>query len=123
MSETDVKVIMSICPECGNALRIAIEHEMDKSSKREFAKEVRENDLQVQTISLEEYRNSDISLYCKGECPRKNKTIEIKEKSKRGRKQIYGEPTETLTIAVPKSKKYEIKQFVEGMLLRYLAKK
>jgi len=72
MNEDDVKVKMSICPDCGNAIRIAIEHEMDTKSKNEFAKEVMKLDLQVKTISLKEYRESDIKLYCKDNCKRKN---------------------------------------------------
>ena len=71
IEEKDVKVKMSICPDCGNAIRVAVEHTMDTKSKNEFAKEVMKNDLQVKTISLEEYRNSDIQLYCKDDCSRK----------------------------------------------------
>lgn len=71
MDIKDVKVKMSICPECGNALRVAIEHEMGIKSRNEFMREVMKHDLQVKTISLEEYRNSNISLYCKETCSRK----------------------------------------------------
>ena len=41
------------------------------------------------------------------------------EKKKCGRKQLYGEPTITFTIAIPKSKKQEVKTFVEGLLKSY----
>ena len=71
MEDKDVKIKMSVCPECGNAIRIAVEHEMDTKSKNEFAKEVMKYDLQVKTISLEQYRSSNIQLYCKDDCPRK----------------------------------------------------
>jgi len=69
--ERDVKVKMSICPECGNAIRVAVEHTMDTKSKNEFAKEVMKHDLRVKTISLDEYRSSNIQMYCKGNCSRK----------------------------------------------------
>lgn len=73
MSEDkDVKIKMSVCPECGNAIRVAVEHTMDRKSKNEFAKEVMQYDLQVKTISLEEYRKSNVELYCKANCSRKN---------------------------------------------------
>lgn len=62
---------MSICPECGNAIRVAILHKMTTKSKNEFAKEVMKYDLQVKIISLEEYRSSDIQLYCKETCSKK----------------------------------------------------
>lgn len=65
------KVKMSICPECGNVIRVAIEHEMTTKSKNEFAKEVMKYDLQVKTITLTEYRASDIQFYCKDSCSRK----------------------------------------------------
>ena len=71
IEEKDVKVKMSVCPECGNAIRVAVEHTMTTQSKNEFAKEVMTHDLQVKTISLEEYRNSNIQLYCKESCSRK----------------------------------------------------
>lgn len=73
MEELDVKVKMSICPECGSAIRVAIEHEMTTKSKNEFAKEVMKYDLQVKTITLREYRTNDIQLYCKNSCTRKTK--------------------------------------------------
>ena len=72
IDDKDVKIKMSVCPECGNAIRVAVEHTMDNKSRNEFAKEVMEYDLQVKTISLEEYRASDIQLYCKDSCSRKN---------------------------------------------------
>lgn len=71
MEEKDVKIKMSICPECGNAIRVAVEHTMDDDSKIEFAMEVMEYDLQVKTMTLEEYRNTNIKMYCKDDCTRK----------------------------------------------------
>ena len=76
MEDKDVKVIMSICPECGNAIRVAVEHTMGIKSKNQFAKEVMKYELQVKSISLEEYRSSNIQMYCKKECIRKTKTNE-----------------------------------------------
>jgi len=71
IEEKDVKVKMSVCTECGNAIKVAVEHTMTTKSKNEFAKEVMKHDLQVKTISLEEYRSSNIQLYCKESCSRK----------------------------------------------------
>jgi uncharacterized protein YlaI len=71
IKEKDVKVKMSICPECKNAITVAVEHTMDKSSKRDFMKEVDKYNLDIKTISLEEYRNSDIQMFCKDDCSRK----------------------------------------------------
>lgn len=64
MEDKDVKIKMSVCPTCGNAIRVAVEHKMDRKSKNAFAKEVVENNLLVKTLSLEEYRNSNIEMYC-----------------------------------------------------------
>lgn len=72
IEEKDVKVKMSVCPECGNAIRVAVEHTMTTKSKNEFAKEVMKYDLQVKTISLEEYRSSEVKMYCKNDCSRKS---------------------------------------------------
>ena len=71
MEDKDVKVKMSICPDCGNAIRIAVLHTMENSCILDFAIEVFENDLQVKTVTLEEYRSSKIELFCKENCPRK----------------------------------------------------
>lgn len=68
IEEKDVKVKMSVCPECGNSCRIAVEHTMDKQSKKEFMKEVLNHNLDVKTISLEEYRKGGVSLGCKEDC-------------------------------------------------------
>jgi len=32
MEDKDVKIKMSICPECGNAIRVAVEHRMNIKS-------------------------------------------------------------------------------------------
>lgn len=71
IEEKDVKVKMSICPECKNAVRVAIEHTMDKSSKKDFMKEVYEYNLDIKTISLVEYRKSKIQLGCNDNCSKK----------------------------------------------------
>ena len=75
MQDKDVKIKMSICPECGSAIRVAAEHTMTVKSRNEFAKEVMKYDLQVKTISLEEYRISNIKYYCKDNCSRNNRII------------------------------------------------
>ena len=71
VAEEDVKVKMSICPECKNAVTVAIEHKMDAQSKRDFMKDVMKYNLDVKTISLEEYRNGNITLGCKENCSQK----------------------------------------------------
>ncbi|OJV50532.1 MAG: hypothetical protein BGO31_14310 [Bacteroidetes bacterium 43-16] len=72
MEDKDVKIKMSVCPECGNAVRVAVEHTMTTKSKKEFSNEVMNHDLQVKTISLEEYRSSNVQMYCKDDCSRKS---------------------------------------------------
>lgn len=71
IEEKNVRIKMSICSECGNAIRVAVEHTMTTKTKNEFAKEVMKYDLQVKTISLEEYRNSNVKLYCDDNCSKK----------------------------------------------------
>lgn len=71
LNEKDVKVKMSICPECGSAVRLAIEHKMDKSSKKNFMKEVEKYFLDIRTIPLIEYRHSKIKLGCDDNCSKK----------------------------------------------------
>jgi uncharacterized cysteine cluster protein YcgN (CxxCxxCC family) len=68
IEEKDVRVKMSVCTECGNACRVAVEHTMDEQSKKDFMKEVLKHNLDVKTISLEEYRKGGISLGCKEDC-------------------------------------------------------
>jgi hypothetical protein len=67
IEEKDVKVKMSICPECGNAVRVAILHTMTKESTRDFMNEVSKYNLDIKTISLEEYRKG-IKLGCDEKC-------------------------------------------------------
>lgn len=68
IQEKDVKVKISYCPECGGACRIAVEHAMTKESKKDFMKEVLKYNLDVKTISLDEYRKGNESLGCKEDC-------------------------------------------------------
>ena len=71
IEEKDVKVKMSICPECKNAVRVAIEHRMADETKKDFMKEVTKYNLDIKTISLIEYRWSKIQLSCKDDCSNK----------------------------------------------------
>jgi hypothetical protein len=71
IEEKDVKVKMSICPECGNAVRVAILHTMTKESTKDFMKEVSKYNLDIKTISLIEYRKSNIKLGCNDNCSKK----------------------------------------------------
>jgi len=68
----DVKVKVSFCQECGNYIRVAVVEDMDEESKKEFAIEAMEHDLGVKTITLLEYRTSEVDFYCKDNCSRKN---------------------------------------------------
>lgn len=71
IEEKDVKVKMACCPECGNPSVVAIEHSMSKESKKDFMKTVSDYNLDIKTISLEEYRNSEIEMFCKETCSKK----------------------------------------------------
>jgi hypothetical protein len=73
IDEKDVKVKMSICPECKNAISVAIEHRMTDETKKDFMKEVAKYNLDIKTVSLEEYRTSGIEMFCKDDCPTKTK--------------------------------------------------
>jgi hypothetical protein len=70
IEEKDVKVKMSICPECGNAVRVAILHTMTKESTKDFMREVTKFNLDIKTISLEEYRKG-VKLGCDDNCSKK----------------------------------------------------
>ena len=50
--------------------------------------------------------------------PKKQKVL----KKRRGRPNIYGEPTIPFSIAIPKSKKAVVKEFVEALLTKYRVK-
>lgn len=67
IEEKHVKVKMSICPECGNAVRVSILHTMTKETTKDFMKEVSKFNLDIKTISLEEYRKG-ITLGCEEKC-------------------------------------------------------
>jgi len=77
MIDAGVKVRMNVCPECGNANRVAIEHEMEKEDRDQFEREAIKYGFVAKTITLDEYRNSDVNLYCKPTCTR-NKPINPK---------------------------------------------
>lgn len=49
----------SICSKCNGLVRASVEHMMDKSDKKEFAKEVMEHDLNIVHQSLLEYREKE----------------------------------------------------------------
>ena len=54
----DIKVKISVCQKCNGMIRIAVEHMMDKKSKKKFLNEVMENNLAVKTVPLLEYRKN-----------------------------------------------------------------
>lgn len=51
----DVKIKISSCNVCKNIVRVAVEHKMTDKSKKEFAAEVFEGNLNVTTQPLNEY--------------------------------------------------------------------
>jgi hypothetical protein len=59
--ESEVKVKISTCSKCNGGVRFAIEHSMDKQSKKDFMKEVSEYNLNIKTITLAEYRASKVA--------------------------------------------------------------
>ena len=60
LPESEVKVKISTCPKCEGMVRCAVEHKMDKESEKDFYKEVSKYKLNVKTIPLLEYRNTQI---------------------------------------------------------------
>lgn len=71
--ETKVPVKISVCPECGNAIRVGCWNLMDTIQKANFKREASRYKLDIKTMTLAEYRSSGIKLYCKDDCSRKNK--------------------------------------------------
>ena len=72
IAEEDVKVRMAMCQQCNNAVLVAIVHSIDKETNRDFAKLVSEG-CDIKTISLLEYREQNIQLYCDSDCSFKTK--------------------------------------------------
>lgn len=67
--EKNIKVKMSVCPECGGTCRVTIESAFNKKkAKKEFIKEVISYNLDIKTMSLEEYKKSGIGFGCKENC-------------------------------------------------------
>lgn len=58
LPDEEVNVKMSLCGTCEGIIRVAVEHAMDKKTKKEFAMEVLEYNLSVKTIPLLEYREN-----------------------------------------------------------------
>ena len=56
LPESEVKVKVSSCNYCKNVVRVAVEHMMNETSKKDFYKEVAKYELEVKTIPLLEYR-------------------------------------------------------------------
>jgi len=57
LPEEEVNVKMSLCGTCEGIIRVAVEHMMDKKTKKEFAMEVMDYNLSVKTMPLLEYRD------------------------------------------------------------------
>ena len=60
LPEEQVKVKISTCQKCDGIVRCAIEHKMDEKDEKDFYKEVSKYKLNVQTISLLDYRANSI---------------------------------------------------------------
>ena len=69
--ETKVPVKISVCPECGNAIRVGCWDLMDKTQKANFKREASRYELDIKSMTLAEYRSSGIELFCKPNCSRK----------------------------------------------------
>ena len=67
-----IKVKVSICPSCSKVVRAAVLQEMTPESIDVFAQEAFANDLQVKTITLEEYHNSGMKFHQRENCPNKS---------------------------------------------------
>ena len=61
LPDEEVNVKISLCGTCEGIIRVAVEHTMDRKTKKEFAMEVLEYNLSVKTIPLLEYRENKIS--------------------------------------------------------------
>lgn len=71
VKESEVLVKISYCQKCNGMVRAAVQHLMDKNSKKEFMKDVMENDLAVKDISLIDYRKGQTWCDCKKDKPLK----------------------------------------------------
>lgn len=64
LPEEEVNVKISFCHKCGQDVRVAVEHMMDKKSIREFGSEVVKHNLGVKTVSLLEWRKNNSKKFC-----------------------------------------------------------
>jgi len=65
--DEEVKIKMAVCPKCKNAIMVSVVHTMDNDSHKKFAKHSKEG-YDIITISLEEYREKKIKMYCEKTC-------------------------------------------------------
>lgn len=71
LPDSMVKVVMSSCPECKGAVRVAVEH---KADMKDFYKEVIKYGLIIEVMSLRIYNKSLIKWCdCKPENPKNKK--------------------------------------------------
>lgn len=59
LPDEEVSMKMSLCGTCEGIIRVAVEHMMNKKSKKEFADEVMEYNLSVKSMPLLEYRDKN----------------------------------------------------------------
>lgn len=60
-----MKAKMSFCKICNKAIRVIIESEISKLDLQQFEDEVKQNNLGVKYIPIEDY---NIQSFCKGKC-------------------------------------------------------
>lgn len=58
ISRDSLKAKLSICNNCDGVVRAAIENEMTKLSRTDFMKEVLKYNLDIRTITLNQYHNN-----------------------------------------------------------------
>ena len=68
--DEEVKIKMAVCPECKSAIMVSVVHTMDNESHKKFAKHLKLG-YDIITISLSEYREKKVKMYCDDNCKNK----------------------------------------------------
>ena len=69
LPDEKVTVKISTCPKCDGTVRVAIEHEMDKKDRKEFAMEAMEHNLNISHLPLLDYRKENPGTLFWCDCP------------------------------------------------------
>ena len=67
LPDSEVKVKMITCPQCNKIAMVAVEHTIDKYTKKEIG-ELVANGCNANTVSLIEYRKMDIHFCDRDVC-------------------------------------------------------